>query len=285
MNDPEQIWHIVTLETSANVVEELESRIRDQFGRATVQVARPGSNVIWLEIYFEQALEAELFANAMINDDDVVGKAIRVCKPRDWQSFWRHHFKPLELGRRLTIVPAWEPQAYAVGRQPIVINPGLSFGTGANFTTRFCLETIEHIMDRYGPFSLLDVGAGSGILAITAALLGCSEILAVDHDPMCLTQTSENAKLNGVHDRIRVSLNDVLQNFPQGRYDLVCANLYLHLLEKTVDALFSTANRFLVLSGIRDVEADRAAAPFLASGAKEFLRDSDGEWCGIAFEK
>jgi ribosomal protein L11 methyltransferase len=167
----------------------------------------------------------------------------------------------------------------------VVINPGLSFGTGDHFTTRFCLEMIDSLSLPQAPASFLDVGTGSGILAIAAARLGARRVVATDNDERALEHARANAKLNGMSKRIRWVVSDITADaLPTGGFDIVCANLYGTLLAGVAPALVRAAKKRLILSGIREQETDMVSDAFIEAGARETVRDGNGEWSGLVFE-
>ncbi len=208
------------------------------------------------------------------------------CQERQWTTFWRHHFHVQDIGRSLRTVPVWE-KAPDRKRINLWIDPGLSFGTGDHFTTRFCLEELENAWLRLQPRSMLDAGTGSGILAIAAARLGVPRVEAFDHDPVCVATGRKNARLNRLaKGRIRFYQGDVLQSgWARRPADVVCANILTPVLVQAAPALWAATNQRLILTGIREAEGDAVAAAFLAQGAREVLRDGDGEWCGIVCDR
>ncbi len=126
-----------------------------------------------------------------------------------WAEAWRRHFRPLAVGRRLLVAPPWEVPADAQGRRLLLIEPGRAFGTGGHATTRACLELLERTLERAPAAHVLDVGTGSGILAIAAARLGVPAVTALDVDPDAVAAAMANAARNGVGDRVRVAGSDV----------------------------------------------------------------------------
>jgi ribosomal protein L11 methyltransferase len=214
--------------------------------------------------------------------------ALRGVRARDWRRFWRRHFRAQAIGARLAVVPAWQ-RASARRRWPrrraVVLDPGLSFGTGDHFTTRFCLEQIDARCAGRPPRSLLDVGTGSGVLAIAAAKLGVARVVATDHDPQALAAAARNARANRVAGRVRLEAADIAVRPPRGRFDIVCANLHGRLLAGAAPRLAAACRRVLVASGLREEEADAVAAAFAAEGLVERVRDGDGEWCGLVLER
>ena len=191
----------------------------------------------------------------------------------DWAEAWKAHFRPLPVGRRLTIAPPWSVPS-ANGRLVIVIEPGRAFGTGHHGTTAGCLESIETIVERRAPAAAIDLGTGSGILAIAAARLGVARILAVDDDPDAIAAAVANAARNRVCDRVRCQLGEAsattLEPAP-----LVIANLLsaAHRRLASYYARVVCPGGRLVLGGILDGETDGVTSTvephgFRADGAR-----------------
>ena len=128
----------------------------------------------------------------------------------DWENNWKQFYKPMEIGERLIVVPEWE-QANTQGRIPLILNPGLTFGTGSHATTRLCLTALEETI--HGGERVLDLGCGSGILSIAALRLGAEHAFACDIDEKCVEVAYENAALNGIdRSRYTVRWGDVLSD-------------------------------------------------------------------------
>ena len=286
--------HILTLEILRADAESLAERIESEWGYSVIQLERPNHDRAWLEMYFQQATEAEIAAAVMGAWPEVFGHQIRQESPRDWQTFWRHHFHTSSIGDHLRIVPIWEKDTAGKatdGRQTIWLDPGLSFGTGDHFTTRFCLEMIDRLVPaaaaRNQPVrSMLDVGTGSAILAIGARLLGVEKVCGFDHDAIALEQAIENVALNGLTGQITLSVSDITTDPPpEGSFDLVCANVYTTILLQIAPSVCACSGRYLVLSGIRDPELDQVSIAYTALGFEEIFRDGNGEWGGLAFQR
>lgn len=279
--------HIVTLEVGRQHADQVMEKIESSWGHPVIQLERPGHAFVWLELYIEQPAEAEIIRMVAAGWPEVRAAAVRAESPRDWKTFWRHHFHATNIGHHLRIVPVWEEaSAYESGdRKVIWLDPGLSFGTGDHFTTRFCLEMIDRLVPPGGINSMLDVGTGSSILAIAAHILGVSRIIGIDHDAYALDQARENLKLNAIATGVELKVSDITEAPVEGAFDLVCANVYTSVLLSIAGPLVGCTGRYLVLSGIRDPELDEVGRVYREYGMTEIFRDGNGEWGGLAFEK
>ena len=202
----------------------------------------------------------------------------------DWAYSWQKYYKPLEIGKRLYVVPQWmREEPVPAGRVPFYLNPGLTFGTGSHATTRLCLTALEKIV---APgMKVLDLGCGSGILSIAALLLGAERAFACDIDDKAVDVAYENAALNGVdRDRYAVRAGDVLSDAGLRKemgtgYDVVVANIVSDViiaLAPAVRGLMKEGGRFLA-SGIIDSREEEVRAALEAAGlAVEEARASEG---------
>ncbi len=185
----------------------------------------------------------------------LVPPSITILAEEDWANSWKANFKPTRIGRRLVMKPSWEDYAPTGGDIVLELDPGMAFGTGTHGTTRLCLEALERLIcDEdgfgHGNATVLDVGCGSGVLAIAAALFGATAVAAVDIDPVAVEVTRENAAVNGVAGRVDASLTP-LGEIP-GEYAIVLANILAEDLVRMAGELAKRvmAGGFLVLSGI-----------------------------------
>ncbi len=278
-------YTVLTIETDTAHAAALAERMEAELGRSVVQVERAPAREVWLEVYFEDPAEAARALPAWKGRRHVQAAALRRCEARDWQSFWRHHFHAHNIGRTLRIVPMWEREARAPkGRHKLVLDPGLSFGTGEHFTTRFCLEMIEHLCEKRQPRSLLDVGTGSGILAVAALRLGIPRVTAFDNDAQAVAHAEENLRLNRLAGRARLEVRDLARGLPRPRHEVVCANVYGLVLQEWAPVIARGVGRWLVASGIREAELDGVAMAYEAQGGREIARDGDGQWGGLVLE-
>jgi ribosomal protein L11 methyltransferase len=183
-----------------------------------------------------------------------------------WAEAWREHFRPRAVGRRLLIAPPWDvPDRY--GRLAIVIEPGRAFGTGQHGSTLGCLEALERRLASQAPARALDLGTGSGILAIAAARLGVPEVLAIDEDPDAVANARTNVALNGVAAAVTCATADVgaLQTGPA---PLVLANILAsaHVRLAGVYRRLVAPGGTLVLGGVLETEADETARRVASAG-------------------
>ncbi|HEX4009386.1 MAG TPA: 50S ribosomal protein L11 methyltransferase [Solirubrobacteraceae bacterium] len=190
----------------------------------------------------------------------------------DWSERWRSFHRPLVIGDRLTVRPPWEPPGDTA--LDVVVDPGQAFGTGAHATTRLCLELM---LEQHPRGSLIDLGCGSGVLAIVAAKLGWDPVTALDYDRAATVATTENAARNGVGLEVR-ELDLRHEQVP--RSDLVVANVLAPPLLGWAAFQRELAPR-LILGGLLATEADRVAEAFASRGRHALQRRVSGEWAAL----
>jgi ribosomal protein L11 methyltransferase len=199
----------------------------------------------------------------------------------DWASRWRSFHRPLTIGGRLHVRPPWAPPADDPALLEIVVDPGQAFGTGAHHTTRMCLEAL---LELEPGGALVDLGSGSGVLAIAAAKLGWEPVTGVDHDPESVTATRENAAVNGV--AVVARRADLLRDGAVPTAPTVVANLVRPLLAHVACTGFDGESpRVLVVSGLLHDEAEEIAGAFGALGLRERARRHGGEWAALTLAR
>ncbi|MEN7973316.1 MAG: 50S ribosomal protein L11 methyltransferase [Verrucomicrobiota bacterium] len=279
-NSGGQLNLLVTVQNVASVCE----WVREALQKEPIEVTQPLAEESLIEVYFDTLLEAEIARKILPDNLPIRMAETKEYLEQDWTTFWQHHFQTMELGHNLRIVPEWE-EAPTDGKTNIVINPGLSFGTGGHFTTKFCLEALEEAYQTLAPETMIDAGTGSGILSIAAIKLGIPKVDAFDYDPVCVDQCNENAARNGVAGRINFFQADVLE---PGWYsepaDVVCANILTSVLLEAAPLIKRATKKRMLLSGIREIEADAVADTFVQLGCREISRDGDGKWCGLVID-
>jgi ribosomal protein L11 methyltransferase len=220
-------------------------------------------------------------------------------RPEDWAESWKRHFKAMEIGEALLIKPSWIKRRPRKNQAVVILDPGLSFGTGQHATTSFCLHQIVAAACSVGAArqkssrrldttkSFLDIGTGSGILAIAAAKLGYKPVRAFDFDPECVRVASANARINAVTGKIKITQDDVTKQTmrPVQRYDLVCANLISNLLiaeRRRIVAQLKSGGT-LVLAGILKSEFAQVQTAFESLGLKFVTGKNEKEWRSGSF--
>jgi ribosomal protein L11 methyltransferase len=195
----------------------------------------------------------------------------------DWADRWRQFHRPIAVGEQLYVRPPWEP-AHAT-LLDLVIDPGQAFGTGAHHTTRLCLELLTELAVPATP-GVMDLGCGSGVLAIAAAKLGWGPVAGVDHEVESVRATEENAEANGV--AVTAARFDLIRGGPAPTAPLVLANLLRPLLLCVARAGFAgEPPRTLIASGLLTHEADEIAAAFNRHGLVEADRRTSAEWAAL----
>ena len=252
-------WLRLRLATSAEQADGISDRLHEAGALAVSLLPGESSPSAILEpppektpLWRSVRLEALLPPNADLGALPKLAFDVDFLADEDWSQTWRQGFAPMRFGRLVVAHKGCRP----AGNDDVLlrIDPGLAFGTGAHATTALCLEWLAaHPLDGK---RVLDVGAGSGILAIAALQLGARSCLAVDHDPQARRATRDNARENGVEVRVAAQLDEA-----QGRFDVVLANIVADTLCELAPTLCARAE-VLVLSGILPAQSERVAAAF-----------------------
>jgi len=215
--------------------------------------------------------------------------SIRRLRREDWAESWKRHFKPISIGSALLVKPSWSKRRLRRGQRVVVLDPGLSFGTGQHPTTRFCLEQLVAARRKDQDQSFLDMGTGSGILAIAAAKLRYWPVEAFDLDPEAIRIAAGNGSRNRVSQGVRFSTQDLsrLSLKPAKRYDVICANLISDLLlteQRRILARLAPGGT-LVLAGILRSQFAAVRRAYESAGLKLKERCAKNEWESGAFER
>src|SRR5215213_2399136 len=236
-----------------------------------------GVTAYFAETPSRERIRNELFEALRIYDlpsSSVRDMSLREVADRDWLEEWKQSWQPVEIGRFI-IAPPWSNLGDVHDRLVIRIEPGMAFGTGTHETTRLCLEAIQK---HFAGGSFLDVGAGTGILAIAAAkLFPEAHIEAVDTDEEAIAIARDNAKANNVQIQFHVCSVDKAT----ASADLVCANLTADVIVQMIQTLVSLTCGKLVLSGILETQIDMVQAALHDCGISDFEVVQDGEWVAL----
>ena len=224
----------------------------------------------------------ERFADADLTDAklELVG-----VNEEDWANSWKAYYKPIKIGERLVIVPAWEKYTPAEGELIVRMDPGMAFGTGTHETTRLVIKLLE-AYTKPG-CRMLDVGTGSGILAICASKLGAGECRAYDIDPMAVRVANENIKDSGLQN-ITCEVSDLLRQVDKSRpYDLICANIVADIIIRMTPDVGELMHKDTVLlaSGIILERSQDVVECFEQHGFRIVERLEENGWCGLAVMK
>jgi len=242
-------------------------------------------------------IRARLAVDAALNDlqKRVPGSALLKAQwltldERLWEMDWREHFQPIVVGTSLVIVPPWDRTAYP-DRRRVVIHPGMAFGTGQHATTHACLDAIEMLTDP-PPARALDVGTGTGVLAVALAKRGVRHVHAIDTDPQAVAAARDNVRRNRVGTRVRVTGRALpLTTTPavtrRSQYPLVVANLYVDALVALAPTLAArvAAGGHLVTSGVLRTQQGRLRGAFGKSQWRVVRARRSGSWVTTVFTR
>ncbi len=249
--------------------------VRDGEGTPMPGVAQPAAGRALLVAFFAERAAAEE-ARA------VHGGELSEIADEDWGESWKQGLGPLEVGRAF-VRPSWVDAPVPPGMVEIVLDPGMAFGTGTHPTTSLCLAALSDLLAARPGASVLDVGTGSGLLAIAAAKLGAGRVAANDNDPVAVEVARENAERNGA----MLELTGAAVGAIAGAFDLVVANILANtLVELAPDVAARVApGGTVLLAGILVPQEDEVRAAYVAEGLRPTLERRDGEWCLLALER
>jgi ribosomal protein L11 methyltransferase len=280
-------WHALDVELEAGAREAVEYALMEA-GALGTETENSDDSLIHVTGYFEtipqrERVRDELFEALRIYNlptSSVRDMSVREIAEHDWLEEWKQNWQPVEVGR-FVIAPPWSDLANRHDRIVIRIEPGMAFGTGTHETTRLCLQAIErHFPGNSFLGSFLDVGTGTGILAIAAAKLSPqARIEACDTDEMAIMIARENAEANGVLDQIEFRTGSIDDSFASA--DLVCANLTADVIVRILRTLVSLTCGKLILSGILETQLEMVQAALHECGISEVEITQDGEWVAL----
>ena len=235
-----------------------------------------------MQIFLPDPSDVPRAAEALVAAGRIVGLDLApvtgTIPDEDWKLSYRKHFKTEEISPRLVVRPPWEAVSPAPGQKVLTLDPGIAFGTGQHPTTRACLDAIDALAAENADRTFLDVGCGSGILSIAAALEGFRDVRGFDNDPDAVRNANENAEANGLG--ALFSDGDLSVPGTAAPADVVAANVLAPVLvrfAREVGALVNPGGR-LILSGILDEQYEEVRASYAAQGFTEVSNRLIGEW-------
>ncbi len=227
-----------------------------------------------------QRIEEGLWHLKQIGSQFVAQLSTRMVAEEDWANAWKDYYHVTHIGQRVVIKPSWREYTPQPGEVVLELDPGMAFGTGLHPTTRMCLELIERYIQP--GMRVLDVGTGSGILAIAAAKLGAASVLALDVSSVAVEAARANARANGLEERITVQPG-TLEGKPGGCYDLVLANIIARVIAELAPALGAALapGGTLIASGIINERLALAEDALRAAGLDIVERVQEGDWFSL----
>jgi ribosomal protein L11 methyltransferase len=289
-NQKTKYWRLLTAKLLPRVVEGVSSRLFE-LGATGLIILEETAETITIGAYFDQDSPVNEIPNMLKSEFENAGdeKAVQSAvlsevEDQDWMQKWKEGFEPVEIGDRLVIAPSWKLPREPNTRILVQIDPGMAFGTGSHESTRLCLESLER---HWQGKRLLDVGAGTGILSIAAALLvPGSRVTAIDIDPDAVTIARENVIKNGVEESVEVVYGQA-GDLKARSFDLVVANL-------TAESIISIApdlirrlvpGGILIVSGILTALTEDVERCLSALGLRTLERRNSGEWSSLTLTR
>jgi ribosomal protein L11 methyltransferase len=257
----------------------LEVRDRETPPMPGVRGLNPGEAIIIA--YFEEADTAEA-ARAQLAEDFPGARLLLEEKPQeDWSNAWKALIKSVQVGR-LWVGPPWEADSAPKDKVRLVIEPKMAFGTGDHPTTSLCLAAIDTYMASHPGASVLDVGTGTGVLAIAAKKLGASRVVGTDNDPISVELAHENAAVNGTPE-VELSGKELTQ--VTGSFELVVANILANTLIELAPLIGPKVKDRLVLAGVLAPQKAEVEAAYRAQGLIPAAGAAQGEWVRLDFHR
>ncbi len=309
MKSAKPLWRI-SVTTSLEAEDAVAELLGSSLGSAASTYFNLETRVSLVSVFSEKQFSHELPGKISAGLEQIKNCGLEIgagkietakVKREDWAESWKKHFHPIEIGEALLVKPSWIKKRPRKNQAIVILDPGLSFGTGQHPTTSFCLGEIVCASKNkeaargdarptgasFAAKSFLDIGTGSGILAIAAAKLGCKPVHAFDFDPESVRVAKANARVNDVSAKIKITRGDVtkLKTKPEKQFDLVCANLISNLLIAERKKIVAQVKRegTLVLAGILAVEFLEVQKAFENCGLKLVASKIENEWRSGSF--
>lgn len=297
MNSRRPLWR-VSVTTSAEAEEAVGVLLEETMGCVPSVYENADSGVSVVSVFLSQPPAADWRGHVRAGLERIAACGLDCgparlelgrVKKEDWSESWKKHFQPVEIGPGLLVKPSWSRRPARRGQAVVILDPGLSFGTGQHPTTRFCLRQLEGFRRDGDAQSMLDLGTGSGILAIAAAKLGYRPVVALEVDAAAAQIARGNCARNRVAAAVSVQLRDLSGTSPRrlGRFDLVCANLSDELLVAEWERITACLKRDgrLVLAGILARRFSDVVRRYEAGGFRLVRTRLEKEWQSGVFAR
>ena len=232
----------------------------------------------------DNAAEALEFLKERLTAEGIGYKAEAVgVNDADWNENWKKYFHATEIGEKLAIVPSWEKYDNKDNRTILQIDPGAAFGTGTHATTSLCLDMLQSYVD--DNTEMLDIGCGSGILAVASVLLGAKTAVGVDIDAQSVKTAKENAEINSVTDKTEFIVGDLAEKV-RGKYSVVCANIVADVVIRLLENVknYMEADAVLIVSGIIDLRENDVLNAAEKQGFTVIEKRYKDNWCAFALK-
>ena len=232
----------------------------------------------------DNAAEALEFLKERLTAEGIGYKAEAVgVNDSDWNENWKKYFHATEIGEKLAIVPSWEKYDNKDNRTILQIDPGAAFGTGTHATTSLCLDMLQSYVD--DNTEMLDIGCGSGILAVASVLLGAKTAVGVDIDAQSVKTAKENAEINSVTDKTEFIVGDLAEKV-RGKYSVVCANIVADVVIRLLENVknYMEADAVLIVSGIIDLRENDVLNAAEKQGFTVIEKRYKDNWCAFALK-
>lgn len=233
----------------------------------------------------DNALEAVEFLKERLKSEGIDAEVDSIgVNDNDWNENWKKYFHTTEIGKKLAIVPSWEKYDNKDGRTLLHIDPGAAFGTGTHATTSLVLGLLEnYVTDQT---QMLDIGTGSGILAIASVLLGAQRGVGVDIDAQSVKTAKENAEINKIADKCEFTVGDLAEKI-SGKYDVICANIVADVIIKLFETVtdFMTQDGVFIISGIIDLRKEDVLSKAQEYGFTVLEEKYKDNWCAFVLKQ
>ncbi|MBF0633805.1 MAG: 50S ribosomal protein L11 methyltransferase [Nitrospinae bacterium] len=251
----------------------------------TVEVADGAEITLWLDsATFSPEAVHEIVSSLRVQFPEAFfhQPVIEIEPDEDWLKKWKESFTPLPIGESLVIVPSWWRGPIPENRKIITLDPGMAFGTGHHPATAICMESLE----RFSTGLVLDVGCGSGILAITAALSGAERVIGVDNDPEATIVAKENVEINSLETKVEIR-DGTIDCVDEPYVDIIVANLFLNALTVLAPAFYAKlkSSGTLIASGLRLEQGEPAQDAFERAGFTNVERIDKDEWTALVMRR